>query len=121
MSTAQQIRAAAEELRAALSGYDPESMRQVVRELPVLGQALADVSDGLLAVANRSESEWPASEKLTTALRSMAQDVRASAGTAEEAKGISHTEHETDIERHDAPRKGSRAVESKWDVGKDEG
>ncbi len=121
MSTAQQIRAAAEELRAALSSYDPESMRQVVRELPILGQALTDVSDGLLAVANRSESEWPASEKVTEALRNMAKDVKASAGTAETANSTAHKEHETDIERHDAPRKASRAVESKWDVGRGEG
>lgn len=111
------IRAAAEDLRAALAGYDPESMRQVVRELPILGEALTAVSSGLRAVADRSENEWPAGTAITEGLRSMANDVRSAAGTAGVAEDTAQAHHQTDIERHDAPR-GGRAAEARWDVAR---
>ncbi len=117
MSTAERIRAAAEDLRAALAGYDPESMRQVVRELPILGEALAEVSAGLRAVADRSESQWPAGGAVTEGLRSMANEVRNAADTAGVAEDTAHAHHQPDIERHDAPRRG-RAAESRWDVAR---
>jgi hypothetical protein len=117
MSSADRIRAAAEDLHAALAGYDPESMRQVVRELPILGEALADVSAGLRAVADRAETEWPTGPAVTEGLRSMANDVRNAADTAGVAQHSAHTHHQADIERHDAPR-GGRAAESRWDVAR---
>jgi hypothetical protein len=120
MGDLNRIRAAAEELNAALSAYDPDAMRQVVRDLPGLGEALAGVGDGVRKIANRAEDRWPTAPAVAEALHSMAGDISAAGDTANVGDQASRN-HEADIERHDAPRKGSRAAEARWDVTTDEG
>lgn len=110
------ITSAAEELAAAIKSYDPEDMHQLVREIPSLGAALNDIAGSFDHLANRAESEWPIAGPVAEAIKSIGADVRAAGGTAEEARGTVGKEHETDIERNEAPRKGSRAVEAKWNV-----
>ncbi|MBM0279655.1 hypothetical protein [Micromonospora tarensis] len=110
------IRAAADEFAAALKGYDPESMHQLVREMPQLGEALNSVQQGFRQVASRAESEWPVAAPVAEGLRSIADDIKAGAGTAEETRGTIRRENETDIERGEAPRHGSVEVERKWNV-----
>jgi hypothetical protein len=117
VSSADRIRAAAQELQDELAGYDPGSMRQMVRDLPALGAALGQVSQGVRAVADRAEQQWPTAGPVTEGLRSMAGDLQAAAQTAGVADAFG-THHGGDIERHDAPRGASRAVESRWDVGR---
>lgn len=110
------IRAAADELAAALRDYDPEDMHQMVREMPQLGEALNGISGGLRQVASRAESEWPVAAPVAEGYRSIANDIKAAAGTAEETRGTVRRENETDIERGEAPRHGSIGVERKWNV-----
>lgn len=110
------IRAAADELAAALKDYDPENMHQMVREMPGLEEALANVSSGFRHLGSRAESEWPVAAPVAEALRSIADDIKAGAGTAGEARNTVRNWNETDIERGEAPRHGSRHIESKWDV-----
>lgn len=110
------VKAAADELAAALKDYDPETMHQLVREMPQFGEALNAVQQGFRHVASRAESEWPVAAPVAEGLRSIADDIKAGAGTAEETKGTLRRENETDIERGEAPRHGSAAVERKWNV-----
>lgn len=116
MGDMNRIRAAASELAAALRDYDPESMHHLVRDIPGLGDSLAEVAAGVRQMASRAESEWPVAAPVAEALRSVAADIRAGAGTAEEARVTLHRENEVDIERGVAPRHGSRDIEAKWDV-----
>lgn len=110
------IRLAADELAAALKDYDPESMHQLVKEMPQLGEALTAVSQGFRQVASRAESEWPVAAPVAEGLRSIADDIKAGAGTAEQTRGTIRRENETDIERGEAPRHGSIESERKWNV-----
>ncbi|WP_346536929.1 hypothetical protein [Micromonospora sp. DPT] len=110
------VRAAADELAAALKDYDPETMHQLVREMPQFGEALNAVQQGFRQVASRAESEWPVAAPVAEGLRSIADDIKAGAGTAEETRGTIRRENETDIERGEAPRHGSIEVERKWNV-----
>jgi hypothetical protein len=50
----------------------------------------------------------------------MSNDIRAAGDTADLGDSM-RDNHETDIERHDAPRGGSKAAEARWDVTTDEG
>lgn len=111
------IRTAAENLQSALADYDPGSMRQMVRDLPAVGEALGQVGDGVRSVAARAEDQWPTAAAVTDGLYSMAGDLQAAAQTADVAQSFG-THHGADIERHDAPRGGSRAAESRWDVSR---
>ena len=110
------IRAAADEFAAALREYDPEDMHQMVREMPQLGEALNGISAGFKQMASRAESEWPVATPVAEGIRSIADDIKAGAGTAEETRGTVKKENETDIERGTAPRHGSINVERKWNV-----
>jgi hypothetical protein len=121
MGDIRNIRDAADALRSALASYDPGAMRQLVRDMPGLGEALEGIGDGVRKIADRAEGEWPAAAPVGEALHTMATDVRAAAGTAREVAAQLGRHHETDIERHDAPRGGSRAAEARWDVTTDEG
>jgi hypothetical protein len=116
MGDMNKVRAAADELAAALKDYDPEDMHQLVREMPYFGEALNAVQAGIRQMASRAESEWPVAAPVAEAIRSIADDVKAGAGTAESAHGTIRSENETDIERGEAPRHGSMRVESKWNV-----
>lgn len=110
------IRSAAEELAGALKDYDEEDMHNFVKEFPQLGEAFSGISGGIKQMASRAETEWPTAAPFAEGLRSMASDVKAAAGTAEEAKGTLRRENETDIERGEAPRGGSRRIEGRWNV-----
>lgn len=116
MGDINKVRAAADELAAALKDYDPETMHQLVREMPQFGEALSAVSAGFRQVASRAESEWPVAAPVAEGLRSIADDIKAGAGTAEETRGTIRRENETDIERGEAPRHGSVESERKWNV-----
>ncbi|MFY1673668.1 hypothetical protein ACN27G_27540 [Plantactinospora sp. WMMB334] len=116
MGDMNRVRAAADDLAAALREYDPENMHQMFREMPHLGEALGAVAAGMRQMASRAESEWPVAPEVAEALRSVSTDIKAAAGTAEEARGTVRKENETDIERGEAPRHGSRDIEAKWDV-----
>ncbi len=120
MTTVSHIRDAADQLKAALAGYDPASMRQLVREMPTIGEALSDMAGGLRSMADRAEADWPMAGAVSEAIRDMAKDLHNAGGTAESATGAMYHHQESDIERHDAPRNG-RAAESKWDLRSDEG
>jgi hypothetical protein len=110
------IRLAADEFAAALKDYDPESMHQLVKEMPQFGEALTAISNGFRHVASRAESEWPVATPVAEGLRSIADDIKAGAGTADETRGTIRRENETDIERGEAPRHGSIESERKWNV-----
>lgn len=116
MGDMNKIRAAADEFAAALRDYDPEDMHQMVREMPLLGEAFTGISAGLRQVASRAESEWPVAAPVAESYRSIANDIKAAAGTADEARNTVRRENETDIERGEAPRHGSISVERKWNV-----
>lgn len=115
MSNADRIRTAADDLRQALAGYDPASMRQLVRDLPVIGAALEQAGTGVRAIAAGAE-QWPTATAVVDALYNMAGELTIAAQTANIVQAFG-SHHEADIERHDAPRGGSRAAESRWDVG----
>lgn len=117
---ASRIKTAAEELQAALASYDPGAMRQLLRDVPAIGEALAGVGAGVKSLATRAESEFPVAGPVVDALHTMANDVTAAGNTADIGQAM-HGSHETDIERHDAPRGGSKAAEARWDVTTDEG
>ncbi|WP_212824332.1 hypothetical protein [Polymorphospora rubra] len=90
-------------------------MHQMVKEMPMLGQALHEVSNGLRTMASRSETEWPVAQPVAEGLYSIASDVQTAAGTAESAHGALITNNETDIERGEAPRNG-RESERRWNL-----
>ena len=116
---ASRIKSAADELQAALTSYDPGAMRQLLRDVPAIGEALAGVGAGVKAIANRAESDFPVAGPVVEALHTMASDITAAGDTAD-VGGALQGNHETDIERHDAPRGGSKATEARWDVTTDE-
>jgi hypothetical protein len=117
---ASRIVAAAEELKAAFTQYDPGAMRQLLRDLPAVSEALTGIGDGVQALAGRAESEFPVASPVVDALYSMAKDVRAAGDTAHIGDQMNR-HHGGDIERHDAPRGGSKQAEARWDVTTDEG
>jgi len=116
MGDMNKIRNAADELAAALKDYDPEDMHQFAREVPGLADSLNAISGGLRHVASRAESEWPTAAPVAEGIRTMADDIRAAAGTAEATRGTLHRENEADIERGVAPRHGSHRAEARWNV-----
>ncbi|MFF0823081.1 hypothetical protein ACFYUR_22190 [Micromonospora haikouensis] len=116
MGDMSKIRAAAEEFAAALRDYDPESMHQLVRDMPQVEEMLIGISQGFQQVASRAESEWPVAGPVVDGYRSIATDIKAGASTAGETRGTLRRENETDIERGEAPRHGSTAIERKWNV-----
>lgn len=115
MSNPQLIRDMAEQLESALKQYEPEDMHQAVRDLPHLAEAIAAISRGFRGIAASSETGWPVGNPVTDALNSIANDIAAAGETAELAR-TARRENEVDIERGEAPRKGSISVERKWNV-----
>lgn len=120
MGDASRIKAAADELQSALKEYDPGAMRQLLRDMPGIGEALGGIGAGVKRIAARAEEEWPAAAPIVEALNSMGNDIKAAGDTADVGHQM-RKHHETDIERHDAPRGGSKASEARWDVTTDEG
>ncbi|MFI7533999.1 hypothetical protein [Streptosporangium sp. NPDC049376] len=109
------LAAATAELNAAASGYAPDDMWTVAREIEQLPEIPANVALALRTYTMRLQSgEYPIEAPVGEALHDLYAAMAQLVPLAEQVVTVFRTVHAADLARGDAPRTG----EPKWDVGR---
>ncbi len=100
------------EMAAAASGYAPEDMWVVARDLDTLGEMPINIANAVRVYTTRLEGEYPIHESVTELLRQLHDTIAASAAIADEIATQFRAVHSEDIKRDEAPRINERL----WNV-----
>ncbi|MFF4413218.1 hypothetical protein ACFYY8_11860 [Streptosporangium sp. NPDC001559] len=109
------LAAATAELNGAASGYAPDDMWTVAREIEQLPEIPANVALALRTYTMRLQGgEYPIEAPVGEALHDLYAAMAQLVPLAEQVVTVFRTVHAADLARGDAPRTG----EPKWDVGR---
>lgn len=110
------IRDAADQAKSAAAAYKPESLQKWGRDLSHLPDAIGAFADSIDFIRRHGDENLPAHKSLIEHLTSTVKLIREAGKAAEALPSGYRSMHETDEDRLETPRGGSRVIEARADV-----